>query len=479
MTDWRQTARRGIAAAALVAASAVAAQGTAVASSHITVTGVAPHALGQGAARTFTITGTGFTSGAFVEVSGDGVTVSDTHVVSSTRLTTKVAASLSATVGKRSVRVQVLYDGASLGDALRVASAPTLTGIVPGHVVRSGRGVRLALTGTGFERGMRVAITGASVRTATVGSATSATVVATLGPGVPLGTTTVSVTNPDGGSTSLPLIVDASPQVASISSPMITLDETTTETLQGTGFEPGVRISVGPSVGVRVGTVTPTQLTATFVVHAGAQVGPRTLTVTNPDGGTLLRPRAIHLDYAPILTRWAVGDGAVTWRTTLKRPTFAGLPSLSFSGTGVTIATETVHPGGVIALGFTIASDAATTWRTLTMHYGTASTWVVPRFLKVRAAPKIFHFPSLPRSTAYRTVTVTGANFEVCAQKNPIVSVSGTGVTVNQATVALGDVMYVNVSITASATIGTRDVTVTNCDSGGRRTSVGVFSVTA
>ena len=51
--------------------------------------------------------------------------------------------------------------------------------------------------------------------------------------------------------------------------------------------------------------------------------------------------------------------------------------------------------------------------------------------------------------------------------------------TVNSAIPALGDLMYVNVSVAADATLGKRDVTMTNCDSGGSSTKVGGFTVTA
>jgi hypothetical protein len=108
-----------------------------------------------------------------------------------------------------------------------------------------------------------------------------------------------------------------------------------------------------------------------------------------------------------------------------------------------------------------------------------ASRWVVPRALKVRLAPTITGFPSLDQGDAFMTVRVTGAHFEVCAQKDPVVTISGTGVTVNMASTALGDIMYVNVSVASTAAVGARDVTMTNCDSGGTATSTGVFTVTA
>ena len=420
MSAVRGATRSAIAAAVLVAAVVLATQATAVASDPVQVSGVSPHAIAQGATRTFTISGSGFTPGATVSVSGDGASVTATHVSSATSLTATVTATSSAALGARSVTVQLPGHRATLRGSLRVTSPPTLFGFEPYRVVRAGGVVSLEVSGSGFEHDMRATIDGARVVRTIVESASVAIVTASFATAA-LGSTSATVTNPDGGSSVAfnAFAVDAPPLITSLSTPTITQDETTTETVTGSGFQPGAHVRVGPGVSVRVASRTPTQLVLTLRTTRRSQFGARSLTVVNPDGGTTVRPTALHVGYAPIFTKWAVGDDADDWVTTLRRPLFASLPTLSFSGGGVTVATETLRPGGVVAVGFTISSDAAATWRTMTVQEGT-TTWTVPRALKVRRAPWITRFPSLPQGTSFRTVTVTGANFEVCAQQDPV-----------------------------------------------------------
>jgi hypothetical protein len=477
---WRGATRRVLAAAAVAATCIVALGTSAAASERVTLTGVAQHQLATGGTRTFTITGSGFRPGAVVGVSGGGVAASHTSVVSPTRLATVLTASTGATLGERSLRVTVGGHSGVLVHALRVTSPPTLTGVRPGHVAASGLEVRLTLTGTHFERGLLVAVGATRLPHVDVHSSTTATVGAAFPSTSVLGWLPVTVTNPDGGVASnlSALKVDAAPAIYSSGTRELDQGETTTETIVGTGFQSGATLIVGPSVTVVVTSVTPTQLVATLHASTKATVGPRTLTVRNPDNGTATQVRGLRIGYVPIFRKWAVGDGAVKWSTTMRRPMFLTLPTLAFSGAGVTVASEALNASGQLVVQFTIAPSAPATWRTMTITQG-SSTWVVHHALKVRLAPTISSFPSLKQGTIYRTVVVKGANFEVCATRDPVVTVSGPGVTVDRASTAFSFLMYVTVSVAPTATVGPRDVTMTNCDSGGTATSVGVFTVIA
>jgi len=467
-------------AAALCAAGVASLQASATASGGVTVTSVVPHQLAQGATRTFTITGSGFQSGAVIDVSGGGFSVSNTTVTSASKLTTSLTASNGATLGARSLTVTVINNSGTLDQALVVSAPPSLTSVTPDRVARSGRALRLTLSGSGFEKGMGVRISGGRLLGTSVASASTARFTASFATNAALGTHTVTLTNPDGGvvTDATALTVDAVPSITSITPTMATQDETTTETIKGRGFEAGATVSAGSGVRASVVSTTPTTIVVTLRTHPTTSVGRRAITVTNPDQGTVTRPRALRVDYAPIFTNWAVGDGAIEWSTTLRRPTFTSLPTLSFSGAGVTVASKTLNGAGQLVVQLTVDGGAAATWRTMSLHDATSS-WSVPRAIKVRLPPTITNFPSLKQGTSYKTVKVTGANFEVCSQKDPIVTISGTGVTVNMASTALGNLMYVNVSVDTGAALGPRDVTMTNCDSGGTATSAGVFTVTA
>lgn len=268
----------------------------------------------------------------------------------------------------------------------------------------------------------------------------------------------------------------STPAISSMSISKVNAGETTYATIFGARFAAGAQVSFGRGIKCAVQSVTATKVAVRLDVATTAATGARTLTVTNPNGGRATRRRALDVDFQAILTRWAVGQGAAGWTTSLVRPTFLTAPRLSISGTGITVDTATIGKGDTLDLALSVARHATATWRTLTISEGLAS-WIVENGVRVRAAPTVTSVTPLAQNTSNQGVRVQGANFEVCKDKEPTLSISGSGVTVDSVSAALGTVMYATLSVSASAPLGTRDVTVTNCDSGGTATSKQAFSV--
>ena len=267
------------------------------------------------------------------------------------------------------------------------------------------------------------------------------------------------------------------PVVASVSVHELNRDETTVALIKGSGFEHGATVSIGPDVVSHVTSATSTQLTVRWSVAGTAQVGARSVTVTNPSGASGADRHAVHLGFAPIFTKWAVGEGATDWSTTLVRPTFTKVPGLSFSGSGVRVASATLNGAGQVVVAFTIGATAMAAWRTMDIRSG-LSTWSVPHGLKVRPAPTITSMPSLGEGATAQTVLVRGTGFEQCGKAHtPTLSVSGPGVTVNWASDALGTLLYANLTVSQTAPLGRRAVTLVNCDSGGTVRSGSAFAV--
>lgn len=264
--------------------------------------------------------------------------------------------------------------------------------------------------------------------------------------------------------------------MTSLSVSTVNQDESIPATVQGTGFASGAKVSFGKGVLTDVRSVTATSITVMLSVARSAAYGARNLTVTNPGGAKGTLARALHIDYAPVFERWAVGDGAVAWQTSLVRPQFFVAPRLSFSGAGVSVSSESLGSGGRLDLGFSIASGAPAGWRTMTIIEGTAS-WTVPDGLKVRGAPVVRSIAPLWPGATNQTTLVFGSNFEVCKSKEPTVAIAGSGVSVDSVSAALGTLMYVKLTIAPNALLGPRDVSVTNCDSGGVSTATGAFQV--
>src|ERR1019366_229832 len=202
-------------------------------------------------------------------------------------------------------------------------------------------------------------------------------------------------------------------RVTSLSVSALNQDESIPATVHGSGFASGARVSFGKGVSVSVKSVTATAISVRLSIARDAAFGPRRLTVTDPGGAKGTLSRALHVEYAPVFAKWAVGDGAVNWRTSLVRPQFFVAPKLSFSGTGVSVASESLRSGGHLDVGFTIASGAAPVWRAMTITEGTA-TWTVPNGLRVRLPPVVRSVGPLGQGATNQTVSVTGSNFEVC-----------------------------------------------------------------
>ncbi|HEV3327947.1 MAG TPA: hypothetical protein VGZ33_00980 [Acidimicrobiales bacterium] len=266
------------------------------------------------------------------------------------------------------------------------------------------------------------------------------------------------------------------PSISSMSLSVVNQDEVTFATILGSRFAAGLKVSLGPGVECSVLSVTPTKIALRLGIARTATVGERELTVTNPDRSTAALRTAMRIDYEAILERWAIGQGAVGFATSLVRPTFATPPTVSVSGSGVTVDSATIGPAGTLDLRFTVGRHAESTWRTMTLTEG-VSTWQVENGVRIRQAPTVTSVTPLGQSTTDQGVKIQGSNFEVCSGAEPELSISGTGVTVDSVSAALGTLMYAKLTVSPTAPLGLRDVTVTNCDSAGTATSVGAFAV--
>jgi hypothetical protein len=167
------------------------------------LTGSSPSVRGQrSSATTVTLKGNGFEQGATVTLSGTGVTVSSVVVDSYTSITFTLSVADSASVGDRTVTV-TNPDGASVAcsTCFAVSAAPTLKSASPSSLAPGVKDVTVVLSGSGFESGAVVSISGAGVdvvSTQFVG-AREIKLTLTVAAKAKTGARTVTVTNPDGG----------------------------------------------------------------------------------------------------------------------------------------------------------------------------------------------------------------------------------------------------------------------------------------
>jgi hypothetical protein len=280
-----------------------------------------PNKVVAGQTMTVTVSGSGFVSGLTVsQTNGTGLTVA---ALTSTTLTLSVTA---ATAGSDAITI-TNPDGGTTSFSLIVDPPPVITSASPNPALVNVSHT-LTLTGTGFVSGLTVS---AAQGTFTLGAVTSTSITLTGFTVTSTGADAITVTNPDGGTTSYSVTITPPPTLTSITGAPVVKSKAKTITLVGTGFETGLNVTASN------GTWTVGTITATSIVlnnFTATATGTDTITVTNPDGGTA--SIGLTVDAAPTVT-------AIT-PATVKHNTAT---TYTLTGTGfVSGATITITEGG-------------------------------------------------------------------------------------------------------------------------------------
>ena len=457
-----------------------------------TVTAVSPTSLAQGATnQSLTITGTDFVSGASLATvfSGTGITVNSTTLNSATSLTVNISITGGAPTGTRVITV-TNGDGsiATSGSIFTVNAAPTVTAVSPTSRGQGATSQNLTVSGTGFESGATATFsnTGITVNSTTYVSATSLTVKVTIAGNATVGSGTITVMNPDDGSATSGSIftVNTAPSPVSVSPSSLNQGAISqTLTLTGTGFVSGATTTFS-GTGITVNSTTfvnSTTLTVNVTIAGGATVGSSTITVTNPDAGNSTSGSIFTVNAAPTITGVSPASrdqGAVSQNLTVTGTDFVNGASLAtvFSGSLITVNSTTYVNSTTLTVNVSISSSAATGTRTFTVTNGDRSTATSGSIFTVSGAPTVTAVSPTSRGqgATNQTLTITGTNFVSGATA----AFSTNGITVNSTTFNSATSLTVNVSISGSATPGTRTITVTNGD-GSTATSGSIFTVNA
>jgi len=235
-----------------------------------------------------TVSGTGFQTGATVSF-GAGVTVNSVTVNSNTQISTNITVSSSATPGMRNVTVTNLDNqSATKTNGFEVrALPPLLQTVVPAQAPR-GATLGVVLGGTDFRAGAMVSFgNDVIINSVVVDSASQTTANITIGDTAVLGARSVTITNPDGQSSTLAssfTIRDFAPSISSVEPASLGPCTTAQVVVKGHYFRSEVTISFGS--GVTVNTTTresDNTITVSVTVASTAAAGPRTVVVTNLD----------------------------------------------------------------------------------------------------------------------------------------------------------------------------------------------------
>jgi hypothetical protein len=450
-----------------------------------TVTSTTPSSRPQGASsQTLTIKGSGFVNGASASF-GSGVTVSSTTFKSSTELSAKVSVEAGASTGARSVTVTNPDAGlGSLANGFTVNAAPNLESASPSSRGRGASAQTIAIKGTGFANGATVSFSGFGIMVESTSfvSSTELSVKLTVETFATTGARTITVTNPDGGTDTLSsgFTVDAAPNAESANPSTGDRGGTQTVAIKGSGFASGATASFSGS-GITVEStsyVSSTELRAKVSIDAGATLGARTVTVTNPDAGSDSQSSAFTVSGAPTVTSTSPnsrGQGASSQTIAIKGTNFESATPLaaSFSGTGITVNSTSFVSSTEVTANVTIASNAATGPRNVTVTNPDTTSATGTGVFTVNAAPTVTSTSpnSRAQGASKQTVLVKGTSFASGASAS-----FGSGVTVESTSVLSSTELSVRLSVEASASTGVRTVTVTNAD-GGAGSLAGAFTV--
>jgi len=197
-----------------------------------------------------------------------------------------------------------------------VLSTPQIVAVSPATVSQGQGNVTLTITGVDFQSGSTVSISNPGIPIVSQQPPTATQIIATISvaSGAQLGPTNVTVTNPDGGQTTvagaitvLVLSAQAGPPpitIASISPATMTRGQTIpTFIVTGQNFGPNATLSFsGSGISVAYASRTATQITAAVTTTEDATLGAIDVTVTNPDSqlsGTL--PGGLLVKRKPVI----------------------------------------------------------------------------------------------------------------------------------------------------------------------------------
>jgi prepilin-type N-terminal cleavage/methylation domain-containing protein len=248
------------------------------------ISSVTPNPFLVNTSTTLTLTGTGFVSGLTVAAAHGTFTLG---AVTATSIS--LGSFLTSVTGPDVITV-TNPDGGVTTFAVTVNPPPTLTAVSPNPVITN-KATTLTLTGTGIQAGATVTATRG---TWTVGAITGTTITLNNFTVTTAGADVLTVQNPDGGTATITVTVDAAPTITSFTPVAIVHNTTTGWTVNGTGFVAGATVTITEQGATMTGITVPVLTGSTKITfNAKTANAPNSgkvtivITVTNPDGGTV------------------------------------------------------------------------------------------------------------------------------------------------------------------------------------------------
>ena len=451
------------------------------------ITSLSPSsATAGGPAFILTVNGSGYVSTSVVRWNGSNRT---TTFVSSTQLTASITASDIATAGTASVTVFNTTPGGGTSSPSQFTinnPIPTITTLAPNNATAGGSAFTLTLNGTNFVNGSVVKWNG-SDRTTTYVSSTQITASIIAADITSAGTANVTVFNTSpGGGTSSPsqfTVNNPAPTLTSILPTSGNRTQTLDVVFTGTNYISGVStVSFGADITVNTTTVnSSTQITANITIGASASTGARNVSVTNasPGGGTATLTNGFTVNN-PVPTLTSIlptsGNRTQTLDVVFTGTYFiSGVTSVNV-GSGITVNSTNVTSSTSLTANLTISASATTGSRNFSVTNSTpgGGTSGNQSFTVNNPAPTLRRISPTSVSRGQTLNMVLIGNDFIDGVSTPSF---GADITINSFTVNSDTQITSNITISPTATVGPRDVFVTNSSPGGGTSGTVLLSI--
>lgn len=400
------------------------------------------------------------------------------------------------------------------GNPLGAFSSFFVTGTSPPPAVLStlpdgapvGETLTLDILGEDFVNGAAAVIAGGVLVSSTTWiSETQLLANITLAPSATLGFRSLVVTNPDGQQGTGNGVFEVRrkpPSIASLNPATGSRGTPVTIAIAGgnidcSGTPPTVSLNDAAIASVSANclgstSATATNIEATFALPAGATIGAHTLTITNPDLTTGSLPASFDLKGekpdATSISLVTSGRRKESLTVQVNGTFFQGTPTVSF-GAGIGVASVSFVDASQLLVDISVSSNAALGTRnvTVTNPDGQSDT-LNGVFTVLRAVPTVTGTtPSFgSRQAATFSVTVNGSDFDCSGAPGvvPDIAFNDAGITAGAFscgadTTQFATSLTANVTLTAGASLGAKNVTVTNPADSPGGTGFGVFTVRA
>ena len=432
----------------------------------------------QGQTLNVTILGVnaGWTAATTVSI-GAGVTINSTTFTNANSLTVGVSINPLAALGLRTVTTTTGSSVLTAANAFTVNAGPAAISNVAPNNGQQGQAFSVVITGTSthFAQGSSTVSFGAGITPGliTVASPTSLSVSISIDPAAATGTRTVTVSTPnETASLANGFTVNAgTPVLTSVNPNNGVQGQTLVSVALAGNFTHWVQTTTTATfgAGVTVNSLTvnsATSATASIAIAPLAAIGARNVTLTT--GGEIVSiTNGFTVNVGPavissIVTNAAQQGQSLTVTVTGSGTHFAqGSTTADFGGLGVTVGSVNVASATSATVQLTISAGATLGARTVTLTTGGESASLASGFTVTAGTPVItlVNPGSGTQGQTNLNVAITG-QFTHFAQGTTTANF-GANITVNSVTVTDATDATVSISISGTATGGSRSISLT------------------